>query len=326
LPGAAWEASNKPTGIAVDAAGTLFIADAGNHRIRTVTTDGQLRTIAGTGEAGFAGDGGPALLAQLRGPSDVAVAPDGRIYITDTQNHRLRALVPQASLLPAISDGGIVSAADGRITLAPGGLFSVYGANLATGAGTASEVPWPTSLRGVQVSMNGRPVPVYFVSANQINGQTPFEIGPGEVDVTVSVDGAVSGARKAVVQAAAPGILQYAVNRAVAQNANGSVNAANNPARAGEAITVYLTGIGALDNAVAIGAAAPGDPLSRASAPVRVTVGGVEAQVLFVGLTPGFVGLAQANIVVPQLGAGEYPLEIAIGGTASNRPVITVRN
>jgi len=128
------------------------------------------------------------------------------------------------------------------------------------------------------------------------------------------------------VQAAAPGILQYAVNRAVAQNANGSVNAANNPARAGEAITVYLTGIGALDNPVATGSAAAGDPLSRAAATARVTVGGVEAQLLFLGLTPGFVGLAQANVVVPQLGAGEYPLEITVGGVASNKPVITVRN
>ena len=91
-------------------------------------------------------------------------------------------------------------------------------------------------------------------------------------------------------------------------------------------MTVYLTGIGMLDNAVTTGAAAPGDPLSRAIASATVKIGGVDAQVLFVGLTPGFVGLAQANVTVPQLGAGEYPLEITVGGVASNRPVITVRN
>ncbi|MBN8730537.1 MAG: hypothetical protein J0L64_08365 [Acidobacteria bacterium] len=319
-------ALNKPTGVALDAAGSLVIADSGNHRIRMVAADGQMRTIAGTGEPGFAGEGTAAALALLRSPSDVAVAANGRIFFSDTQNHRVRALTPRSSSLPAISDGGVVSAADGRVTLAPGGLFSVYGANLATGTATASEVPWPTSLRGVQVAMNGQPVPVYFVSPGQINGQAPFALGPGEVDVTVTIDGVTSSPRKAVVQSAAPGVLQYGVNRAVVQNSNGSVNASNNPARAGEAITIYLTGIGALDNAVATGAAAPGDPLSRASAPARITVGGVDAQVLFVGLTPGFVGLAQANIVVPQLGAGEYPLEITIGGVASNRPVITVRN
>ncbi|MBK7928379.1 MAG: hypothetical protein IPJ98_13065 [Bryobacterales bacterium] len=319
-------ALNKPTGVAIDAGGNLAIADSGNHRIRLVTPDGQLRTIAGTGEPGFAGEGTAAIQALVRSPSDVALGANGRIYFSDTQNHRLRALTPRSSSLPAITDGGVVSAADGRVTLAPGGLFSVYGANLATDTATASEVPWPATLRGVQVSMNGQPVPVYFVSTGQINGQAPFELGPGEVDVTVTIDGATSAPRKAVVQSAAPGVLQYGVNRAVVQNSNGSVNAANNPARAGEAITIYLTGIGALDNAVATGAAAPGDPLSRASATARITVGGVDAQVLFVGLTPGFVGLAQANIVVPQLGAGEYPLEITIGGVASNKPVITVRN
>lgn len=319
-------ALNKPTGVALDAAGILVIADSGNHRIRLVTPDGQMRTIAGTGEPGFAGEGTAAIQALLRSPSDVVMAANGRIYFSDTQNHRLRALTPRSTSLPAIGDGGVVSAADVRATLAPGGLFSVFGANLASGIATTSEVQWPTTLSGVQVLMNGQPVPINFVSPGQINGQTPFELGPGEVEVTVTLDGGTSAPRTAAVQAAAPGIFQYGVNRAVVQNSNGSVNAANNPARAGEAITIYLTGIGALDNAVATGAAAPGEPLSRASATARITVGGVDAQVLFVGLTPGFVGLAQANIVVPQLGAGEYPLEITIGGVASNKPVITVRN
>jgi uncharacterized protein (TIGR03437 family) len=317
---------NQPLGVAADAAGNVYIADTGNHRIRMVSADGQMRTIAGTGESGFAGENTPAIQAQLRGPADLALGADGRVYFTDVQNHRIRALTARGSGPPAVSEGGVVSAADGRVTLAPGGLFSVYGTNLASATETANVLPWPTSLGGVQVKVNGQTVPVYFVSAGQINGQVPFEIAPGEVDVVVTVNDVAGTVRKAMVQATAPGVLQYGVNRAVVQNSNGSVNASNNPARAGEAVTVYLTGIGMLDNAVTTGAAAPGDPLSRAIASATVKIGGVDAQVLFVGLTPGFVGLAQANVTVPQLGAGEYPLEITVGGVASNRPVITVRN
>ena len=317
---------NQPLGVAADAAGNVYIADTGNHRIRMVSADGQMRTIAGTGESGFAGENTPAIQAQLRGPADLALGADGRVYFTDVQNHRIRALTARGSGPPAVSEGGVVSAADGRVTLAPGGLFSVYGTNLASATETANVVPWPTSLRGVQVTVNGQAVPVYFVSAGQINGQVPFEIAPGEVDVVVTLNDVAGTVRKAMVQATAPGVLQNPVNRAVVQNSNGSVNASNNPARAGEAVTVYLTGIGMLDNAVTTGAAAPGDPLSRAIASATVKIGGVDAQVLFVGLTPGFVGLAQANVIVPQLGAGEYPLEITVGGVASNRPVITVRN
>ena len=319
-------ALNQPLGVATDAAGNTYIADTGNNRIRMVTPDGQIRTIAGTGQAGFSGENSPAIQAMLRGPADIAVSPDGRVYFTDTQNHRIRKLTPRNAGTPAIGDGGIGSAAHVAIGLAPGGLFTIYGASLSPSSEAAASAPLPEEMAGTKVTINGRAVPLTFVSPGQINAQVPFETEPGEVDVAVISNGVEAPARRVSVQATAPGIFQYGVNRAVVQNANYSINAANNPARAGEAITIYLTGIGALDNAVATGAAAPGEPLSRATAGVTVKIGGIEAQVLFVGLTPGFVGLAQANVIVPPLGAGEYPVEITIGGAAGNRPVITVRN
>ena len=83
---------NYPVGMAVDGAGNLYIADARNHRIRKVDSSGTITTIAGTGELGFGGDGGPATDARLAFPTDVAVDGAGNLYIADSQNHRIRIL------------------------------------------------------------------------------------------------------------------------------------------------------------------------------------------------------------------------------------------
>ena len=81
---------NGPDGVAVDGAGNVYIADSGNHRIRRVDGSGTISTIAGTGEQGSSGDGGPAVAAQLNAPNGVAVDGSGNVYIADTENHRIR--------------------------------------------------------------------------------------------------------------------------------------------------------------------------------------------------------------------------------------------
>ena len=88
-------AFNSPQGLAMDAAGNLYIADTNNDRIRKVTTDGKIVTIAGSGTAaGYAGDGGPAVSALLNHPRGVAVDGAGNVYIADTYNQRIRVVVP----------------------------------------------------------------------------------------------------------------------------------------------------------------------------------------------------------------------------------------
>lgn len=79
-----------PTGVAVDHDGNVFIADAANHRIRRIDTTGTITTVAGTGSAGFAGDGGPATEARLHKPTGVAVSRKGELLIADEYNHRIR--------------------------------------------------------------------------------------------------------------------------------------------------------------------------------------------------------------------------------------------
>ena len=91
--------------------GSLHIADTNNHRIRVVDQHGVIRTIAGDGHEGFGGDGGPAVRAQLSRPSDIAFARDGTIYVADTGNSRVRALLPNGTITTVAGPKGLVSPA-----------------------------------------------------------------------------------------------------------------------------------------------------------------------------------------------------------------------
>lgn len=304
-------ALNRPTAVATNAAGEIFIIDSGNNRIRAVSPDGTLRTIAGDGNAGASGDDGPAIAARFSSPTDILPLPDGTLLVTDTANHRIRLLRPTGAGRPVISPGGVTGAADGRTAVSPGGLFSIYGLNLSPATATAGEIPWPESLENVSVAVNGRPAPLYFVSPNQINAQLPFEIPPGPADVTVTADGVPSEAARITVREAAPGVF-------AAVNEDGTLNSQQSPARVGRPVVVYMTGQGTLDNPIATGQAAQAEPLSRAVLPSSARIGGAAANLLFLGMTPGFVGLAQANVIVPQLFSGDHALEITVNGVASN--------
>ena len=94
---AAVAAMREPTALAVDAAGGVLICDGGNRRVRRVFS-GIISTFAGTGVQGYAGDGGPATTAQMDGPSGVAVAGDGRVFIADTHNQRVRVVGTDGSI------------------------------------------------------------------------------------------------------------------------------------------------------------------------------------------------------------------------------------
>jgi sugar lactone lactonase YvrE len=94
--------------IAIDRHDRIFIADTGNHAIRMVDAGGIITTVAGTGEAGYSGDGGPATQAQLNTPSDVALSSNGILYIADTMNSAVRMVAPDGTIstLAGTGEGG----------------------------------------------------------------------------------------------------------------------------------------------------------------------------------------------------------------------------
>ena len=104
---------NNPRGVAVDSAGNLFIADAGNHRIRRVDPSGTITTIAGTGEPGYSGGGGPAVQAQLAGPRGLVVDSAGNLFIADTGNYRIRRVDPSGTITTIAGTGESGYSGDG---------------------------------------------------------------------------------------------------------------------------------------------------------------------------------------------------------------------
>jgi uncharacterized protein (TIGR03437 family) len=311
---------SSPTAVALDGAGSVYITDTTNSRIRKVT-NGIIMTIAGNGQPAYSGDGGLAVNAGVEFPRGIAVDPAGNVFVADPANNVIRAIVPPA---PAISNNGIVNSASFSPHLSPGALATVFGTNF--GAITAmGGVPLPNAMGPVSVSVSGRNAPLLYVSPTQVNFQVPWETATGTANVTVTVNNATSSPVSVPVLSAGPGIFTQSSGAAIVQNSDYSLNGPSNPAVPGNFIIAYLTGSGPLSASVPDGVPAPSEPLVRLTAPVNAIIGSQPAEVIFAGLTPGLIGVVQINITVPQLATGNYPLAITIGSEVSNSANISVK-
>ena len=226
---------------------------------------------------------------------------------------------------PAISPGGVVNGASFTPAVAPGGFTSIYGQGLAPDTASTPSAALPSSLIGVTVLVNGQSAPLYYVSSGQINFQMPFETKLGLATVTVLTPQGPSNSAWLTVTQSAPGILLYGNNRAVATNQDNGLNGLDTPAAPGTVITAYLTGIGPVAGTMITGQPATADPLPRSTLQYVATVGGLRAELLYIGLTPGFAGLAQANIRIPNgVPAGDAILKLTVGTASSNSPAIAI--
>ncbi|MBK5291823.1 MAG: IPT/TIG domain-containing protein [Acidobacteriia bacterium] len=187
--------------------------------------------------------------------------------------------------------------------VSPGAFITLFGSNLAASTVTASSLPFPTVLAGVQVLVNNRPAPVYLVAAGQISFLIPNATETtGNATIVVVGNGTRSNEIQAPVSRTSPGVFSVppaGFGPGAILKTNFTLVSAANPARRGETVQVFLTGLGAAAPAVPDGAAAGANPLSLVTAAVNVYVGGESAQVTFKGLSPGLAGLYQLNIVIP---------------------------
>ncbi|HYM06898.1 MAG TPA: hypothetical protein VEU11_10090, partial [Terriglobales bacterium] len=246
---------------------------------------------------------------------------NGRVYVG------LQGSVQVFGLLGASSAtvGSIVNAASLQSgAVAPGSLIAIFGQNLAQATESAPGIPLPVALGGASMSINGMLAPLLYASPTQINAQVPFEAVPGKGAAVVSTAGRSSSPSVMSIQPAAPGLFVLSQNRAAVQNQDGSINDAKHPAPQGSIVAAYLTGLGPVNPSGQTGEAAPSRPLTHVTLPVTVLLGGKQADVLFAGLSPGYVGLFQVNFRVPQLAVGSYALTVTVNGSASNSAQVAV--
>lgn len=317
---------SSPAGLAVDARGNLYIADSGNNRIRMVGLDGIIHTAAGNGAADFSGDGGPALSAALHAPLSVAADSSGNLWIADTGNNRIRKLSPIAIAEETAVPLSAVNAAS-LLTgpVAPGEIVTIFG----TGIGPESTVLgsqdaaglFPREVAQVKVLFDGRPAPLFYVQAQQINVQAPIEIsGKATVEVEIFYQGTSRGKVTVPVANAAPGVFTVGSGKgqAKALNADGTPNSESKPVLRATLVTLYATGEG----------------LTRAGTeeapvlPVTLTLGGYTAQILFARAAPGFSGMLEIKARVPGGFAptGDIEVVLQVGNAVSQKGVtIAVR-
>jgi uncharacterized protein (TIGR03437 family) len=231
---------------------------------------------------------------------------------------------------PLIYQGGVADAARGFRLVAPGGIASLYGQDLAGTVAQAGGTPLPTILDGVQVLVNGMPAPLFFISSTQINFQIPFEITPGAVLQVVVVRNGVQSPPVTVQSAQyAPAVFTNPStgDPIVQRHPDYAVITRQNPAKADDVLIIYLTGVGGLTAPPATGAPARSNPLSTSLAPPAVTLGGTVLTVYSAALSPAFVGLAQVAVQMPAVldtAASAMPLVIKFGENESqavNLPV-----
>ena len=317
---------NAPRGVVVDDNGDIFIADTGNNRIRQVTPDGLIHTIAGQDAAGFSGDGGPAASAQINAPGGLLLDGAGDLYFADTGNNRVRRLVPVAAPPPALVVRAPLSAVSAASLLpgpvAPGELIVIFGAGLGPESGVAGALDssgvLANLLAGAEVRFDGVPAPVFYAQFGQLNVQVPYTVaGNALTHVQALYQGISSGALDLVVVAAAPAMFPVVVNQ------DGSPNSAIDPTALGSILTFYATGEGLADGPNVSGQAAV-VPYPSPILPVTLTVAGFPAQILYAGSAPGAVGLLQVNARVPAgfIPTGPVTAELAVGSAVA--PDLTI--
>jgi uncharacterized protein (TIGR03437 family) len=205
----------------------------------------------------------------------------------------------------------VVNSASWTGEIAPLALATITGVNLAGGQTLTAGIPWPASLGGVRVEIDGLPAPLLYLSDGQINFYVPPAVPQGSATLAVVTPSGARATATIDLLPVAPGIFPGAVLRA-----GTAESSATSPVRAGDYIEIYCTGLGATHNT--------GGFDLTVLAP-SVFVGSVPATPTYSGLAPGYTGLYQVNVRVPEgVARGMQPLLLSVGQAHSTEIRIAI--
>jgi uncharacterized protein (TIGR03437 family) len=208
-----------------------------------------------------------------------------------------------------------------RSGIAPGGLMTIFGENLTkVSSGIAGVVgdTLPTSINGAEVAVAGQKVPLVVVTPTYVVAQLPFEAVAGSQPAVVRNANGAGAPGSVTVVGSGPAIFFDAVGGMVLNNATDRLIRPGNPARAGDVLLIYSTGLGQTTPASRTGRIVPFPPEAD-TAPLTVTLGGKSADVIYSIAAPGYVGLYQTAVRVPSgLTPGNAALTLRLGDATSN--------
>jgi trimeric autotransporter adhesin len=298
---------NIPRGVAVDSSGNVYVADTGLQQVLEVGSSGAVTVIAGTGTAGFSGDGGAAAAAQLGFPWDVAVNSSGVVAVADLDNNRVRDLTPPTA--PAAGTQAPPTSAP-----VPGNVTVVNAASLAPGPVAAGMLLLiggsgisPVQIPDTAIAFGPNPARILSADTSSILMVAPAAIaGLGSVPIEIVYQNTVIATIPVAVADAAPALFTDATGEAAANNQDGTINSASNPAARGSVISLYGTGLGISGDAV------------------TVAIDGYDAQVLYAGPVAEYPGLFQVNAQVPSgyFPTGDLNVVVTVGTSPSQAGVM----
>jgi uncharacterized protein (TIGR03437 family) len=342
---------NTPRNVATDPSGRIYVSDSGNNRVLVFAEVVSL-PIFGAQAIGFLGQGGlnggganfnssdgRATAQGMFAPVGLFVDRNSTLYVGDTGNNRaLHFLKPGV----AVNGAHFLQ----LVPVPPGALVSLFGLGFSTESEQATRTPLPRVMAGRKVEITpGLEAPLLYVSPMQINMQVPVNTPTGSQGVAVrrvDTNELLAGGVLSVSEAG-PGFFtanQNGVGQILALNQDNTQNGPSNPAARGSVVSLFGTGQGPVNPAVASGEPAPGSPPAVTVATptsdgvtcltvqpsVCVAIGSTFGDVLFSGLAPNFVGLWQINVRIPE-GAltGDVPIRAIVRGVSSNLPTLAIQ-